>query len=230
MRGGTLFVQPHSDDIVMSSYFLIKAEVLPRPYYLLTIFSKSNWIDPIKKEKRHLNYTETTITQLRKGEDRRFAKLLRLSPYFFDFGDCLLRNKKTYFCPHDKLEKNLVDEISRSIIVFIKAHHVQSVVVHFPSGSRQHLDHRIVYRASKDIKPPTQLYFVDDFPYSRVSNLGSWNLRIFKRVKIKDIQEKFRAMELYDSQTCKSFFNGIQKITTQNKGFERILILKNRIK
>lgn len=42
MSKGTIFIQPHSDDMVMSAYFLIKAEVLSRPYYLLTIFGQSN--------------------------------------------------------------------------------------------------------------------------------------------------------------------------------------------
>lgn len=220
-------MQPHSDDIVMSSYFLIKAEVLPRPYHLLTVFSKSNWLDPVRRKKLYLDDTKTAITRLRRGEDRQFAKSLRLTPHFFDFKDCLLRNGRTYLHPHDRLEKNLVDEISKSIATFIEMHRVQNVVIHFPSGPRQHLDHRIAYRASKDIKLPIQLYFVDDFLYSRVSSLKSRNLRVFKRVRIKNIREKFRAMKLYDSQMCDSFFNEVQKITSQNKGFERLLVIKS---
>ncbi len=227
---GTLFVQPHSDDMVMSSYFLIKTQILPRPYYLLTIFSKSSWLDPIRRKRFCLANSERSVTRLRIAEDEEFARLFQLTPYFFGFKDCLLRNGKTYFRPQTGIERNLINKVSNSITAFIKKHNIQNIVIHFQSGTRRHQDHYIVHQAVELIKLPIRVYFVDDIPYSRVLNLKKHNLKIFKRVKIKNIQEKFRAMGLYKSQMCDLFFNRVQKITEQNQGYERIFTLKKRQK
>ncbi|KKR29988.1 MAG: hypothetical protein UY23_C0005G0042 [Candidatus Jorgensenbacteria bacterium GW2011_GWA1_48_11] len=226
MLKGTLFVQPHSDDMVMSSYFLIKTQTLPKPYYLLTIFSKSSWLDPIRRKRFCLANSERSVTRLRIAEDKEFARLLRLVPYFFGFKDCLLRNGKTHFHSKTGIERDLVNKISNSLTVFIKKHNIQNMVIPFESGARQHQDHRIVHRAAELIKLPIRIYFVDDIPYSRVPDSKKYNLAIFKRVKIKNIQEKFRAMDLYKSQMCDLFFNQVQKITERNQGYERIFVLK----
>ena len=230
MIKGTIFIQPHSDDIVMSSYSLIKAEVLPRPYYLLTVFGQSNWIDPIKRGGRHYtqNKNQVTITRLRKTEDRRFAKSFSLTLLFFNLEDCLLRNGEVFYQPNKKLDADLVKKVSAIINISIKKYKAQNVVTSFPSGVEQHYDHRIVREAVKSL-PATlcNRFFVDDIPYSRITNQSKYNLSLFARSKIDDINAKFRAMKVYDSQICRLFLNQVQKIAKQNQGYERIFVLTN---
>jgi len=136
---GTIFIQPHSDDMVMSSYFLMKKEILPRPYYLLTVFGQSNWIDPIKKRSRLYaqKIDGTEVTRLRKTEDEKFAKSLNLILLFFNLGDCLLRNKKVYYQMNKKLDMDLVKEVKAVIYASIKKYKAENIVVPFPFGRRQ---------------------------------------------------------------------------------------------
>lgn len=228
MLRGTLFIQPHSDDMVMSSYFLIKAGILPRPYYLLTVFSQSNWVDPPKSSRLRPGRSKTVITNLRKDEDKRFANLLHLIPLFFNFEDCLLRNGKVFYQSNKKLGADLIKQVATSIHYVIKGHKLQNVVVPFSSGTKQHYDHRLVCEAVKLVSLVScNLYFVDDIPYGRITNANKHNLQLFAKSKISSIHEKFNVMKLYDSQMCNLFFNQVQKIAKQNRGYERIFILTN---
>ncbi len=225
MSKGTIFIQPHSDDMVMSSYFLIETEVLPRPYYLLSVFGKSNWVDPIKKIGGQYiqDKKQTTVTHIRKAEDKKFAKSLGLTLLFFNLEDCLLRNQEVFYQPDKTLDTNLVKEVKAIINTSIKKYGIQNVVTSFPSGKKQHYDHRIVYKAVKSL--PANLcnrFFVDDIPYSRIINQKKYNLHLFTKSKIDDIDDKFRAMKTYDSQMCKLFFDQVRKIIKQNQGYERL--------
>lgn len=231
MPKGTIFIQPHSDDMVMSSCFLIKKEVLPRPYYLLTVFGQSNWIDPIKKRgRRYIQKIDgTTITRLRKNEDEKFVKSLGLTLLFFDLKDCLLRNGEVYYQPNKKLEIKLVKKVKTIIHDSIKEYKVENIVVPFPSGRKQHYDHRIVREAVK-LLPATlcSQFFVDDVPYSRIMKHNKFSLHIFAQIKVDGVNEKFRSMKVYDSQMCKLFFDQVEKITKQNQKHERLFVLNNR--
>lgn len=228
MLQGTFFIQPHSDDMVMSSYFLMKAETLPRPYYLLTIFTKSNWMDPLKRKKFHFVKNQVAITNLRKKEDKKFAKLLHLIPLFLNFEDCLLRNGKVFYQPNKKLETDLVEQVATSIRSLIKKYKPRNIVVPFPSGVKQHYDHRIICEATRlAASALCNPYFVDDMPYGRITDTNKHNLKLFAKSKISSMREKFRVMKIYESQMCNPFFNQVQKITKQNRGYERIFTLRN---
>lgn len=213
----------------MSSYFLIKEEILPRPYYLITIFGKSNWIHPHKK-KEYLNdrYKYKTVTYIRKTEDENFAELLNLKLIFFNLEDCLLRNGEVFYKPNKKLDTDLVNKVKIIIDTSIKKCKVRNIVVPFPSGLKQHYDHRIVYEALMLLTTKScNRFFVDDIPYSRVVNPDKYNLRLFAKLKITNLYEKFQAMKIYNSQMCKLFFDQVQKITMQNKKYERLFLLIN---
>jgi len=231
MPKGTIFIQPHSDDTVMSSYFLIKAEVLSKPYYLLTVFGQSNWTDPIKKRSGLYKQSkdQIAVTRMRKTEDRRFAKSLGLTLLFFNLKDCLLRNGEVFYQPNKKLDADLVKKVSAIIDASIKKYKAKNIVAPLPSGVKQHYDHRIVREAVKSL-PATlcNLFFVDDIPYSRIINQSKYGLNLFARSKIDDMYDKFRAMKIYDSQMCKLFLNQVQKIAKQNQGYERIFALTNQ--
>jgi len=228
MRQGTFFIQPHSDDMIMSSYFLMKAETLHRPYYLLTVFTKSNWMDPHKRKKFHSVKNQVAITSLRKNEDRRFAKLLHLIPLFLKFEDCLLRNGEVFYQPNKKLETDLVEQVAASIHSLIKKYKPRNIMVPFPSGVKQHYDHRIAFEATRLVSSALcNIYFVDDMPYGRITDTNKHNLKLFAKSKISSVREKFRVMKIYESQMCNLFFNQVRKITKQNQGYERIFTLRN---
>lgn len=231
MPTGTIFIQPHSDDMVMSSCFLMKEEVLPRPYYLLTVFGQSNWIDPIKKRgpKYVQKIDEATITRLRKKEDEKFAKSLGLTLLFFDLKDCLLRSREVYYQPNKKLETKLVKKVRIIIRDSINRYKAENIVAPFPFGRKQHYDHQIVCEAVKLLSATScNQFFVDDIPYSRITNYNKFSLHLFVQTKVDDINEKFRSMEVYDSQMCKLFFDQVEKITKQNQKHERLFVLNNQ--
>ena len=228
MTSGTLFIQPHSDDMVMSSYFLMRAEILPRPHYLLTVFAQSNWMDPLKNSLLRFERDKTAITSLRKNEDKRFANLFHIIPIFLDFEDCLLRNGEIFYQSNKKLGADLVKHVATSIYCVTKKHKLQNVVAPFPSGAKQHYDHRTVCEAVKITSLVScNLYFVDDIPYGRITNANKHNLQLFAKSKISSMCEKFSAMKIYDSQMCNLFFSQVRKIAKQNQGYERIFILRN---
>src|SRR3989344_1319856 len=228
MQKGAIFIQPHSDDTVMSSYFLIKTEILPRPYYLLTVFGQSNWIDPIKR--RGYRYTQnknqTAITHLRKNEDRRFAKSLGFTLVFYNLKDCLLRNKEVFFQPNKKLDADLVTRVNKIINASIRKYKAQNMIAPFPFGVKQHYDHRVVREAVRSL-PATlcNLFFVDDIPYSRIRNQKKNGLSLFARLRVVDADGKVRAMKMYNSQMCELFLSQAQKIAKQNHGYERVFTL-----
>jgi hypothetical protein len=229
MKGGTLFVQPHSDDLAMSSYFLMKSEIFPKPHYLLTAFSKSNWIDPIKRKKypEERIKSEKEITRLRVNEDKKFCESTSLIPLFSGLEDCLLRNGKVFYDPKKRLEPELVAGVKAVINLSIKRYGMKNVVAPFPSGAVQHYDHRILREAVVlSLLGRSAKFFVDDLPYSRIANPDKQGLRLFARSRIIDIGEKMRAMEIYESQMCESFFKEVRKTARKNGGYERTFALK----
>lgn len=220
-KGGTLFIQPHSDDMVMSSYFIIKSGVLPKPYYIVTVFSKSNWTVPVNRKRLKLPQTVRGVTRIRSNEDKTFAKKIGARCVFLGFADCLLRTGKIFSKPDVTLDVKLVNDVSHAISNIIQESHIQVMVAHYPCGPKQHFDHRIVQRALMSMNTPTKLYFVDDIPYSRVNVMH--NLKISEIIKIDGIRKKFKSMNIYKSQMCPSFFERVKKISDRNGWFERLL-------
>jgi len=225
MQKGTIFVQPHSDDIAMSSYFLIKAEILSKPYFLLTVFGQSNWLDPIKSKGEYAeNNNMAEITRSRKTEDERFAKSLDLKLLFFNLEDCLLRNGKVFYNPKKELDQNLLGMVGKTLSSSLRKYKAKNIVAPFPSGKRQHYDHRIVCEAIKSLSGNLySRFFLDDIPYSRVANFSKHNLSMFARQK-GNMNDKFKAMSIYDSQMCRLFFDQTRKIFKQNQGYERLFL------
>lgn len=223
---GTLFVQPHSDDAALSSYFIIRSGILPKPYTLATVFSKSNWINPEQRSSFPPGLQTEKITEIRIAEDRRFAKLLGIENDFFGFLDCPLRHGKVILAPDAPLEENLISQTAETIEKSSKKHKSKNIVIHFPEGERKHCDHRIVYEAALRIKDRFKIYFVDDIPYSRVISPEKNNLRIFKEIPIINLAEKLEAMEIYKSQISDIPHRAqVKKLSSENKSFERIFTL-----
>ncbi len=224
MQSGTIFIQPHSDDMVMSSYFLIKAEILPRPYYLLTMFGQSSWIDPIKR-KKYKKFDVPEVTSIRRIEDERLAKLFGLELLFCDLADCLLREGRVYYRQDSKLDLRLLREVRMMLIKLLKERKIRNIVAPFPAGRWQHYDHRLVCEAVKFLSVNSyNIFFADDIPYSRISQPNKHGLHLFSKTG-GDPKDKFKAMKIYDSQMCQLFFKQARKLSRQNHGHERLFAL-----
>lgn len=224
MQGGTIFIQPHSDDMVMSSYFLIKAEILPRPYYLLTMFGQSSWIDPIKR-KKYKKFDVPEVTSIRRIEDERLAKLFGLKLLFWGLADCLLREGRVYYSQDSKLDLKLLREARMMLTKLLKERKIRNIVAPFPAGRRQHYDHRLVCEVVKSLSVNLyNIFFADDIPYSRISQPNKCGLHLHSKTS-GDLKDKFKAMKIYDSQMSQLFFKQVRKLSRQNHGHERLFAL-----
>lgn len=226
MTLNTLYFQPHSDDAAMSSYFAIKSGYFGSSQGLLTVFSKSNWYEPgFPLENKSVFH----ITRTRLSEDRKFAKKAGVSFFFWPYRDCLLRNKKTIFNPLNPLPSKLVQRITKDLINFVDKKKVKNIIVPFPRGEKQHLDHRIVFCATlqcKKVRNYINVYFVDDMPYGYVSSCRNEGLRLYKSFPASS-EEKLSVLGIYKSQISDYFKKSVAAITKRNKFRERILCPKN---
>lgn len=220
MSAGTIFIQPHSDDIVMSSYFLIKSRLLPQPYYLLTVFGRSNWVDP-KKRNTYEPINASRVTSIRRAEDEGFAQSLGLKLIFLDQPDCLLRENEVSYDPDRILDSSLLQKMKVTIGKILADIKIENIVTPRPSGGRQHYDHRITYSAIKLLSSTYNIFIVDDAPYSRITNPKENDLQIERKTDGR-LVNKFEAMSFYDSQMCKLFFDQVMEITRKNNGYERL--------
>lgn len=231
MKNGTFFIQPHSDDIVMSAYFLIKKGFFPKPYFLITAFSSSNWVDPLKKKTRNLPSDSYKITKIRVDEDKKFAEFLDIDKViFFNLKDCLLRNGLTYFEEKRKLDSKTILELRKKFNKLINEFNPKFLVAPFPCGKVQHYDHRLVVKSLQSLSQNKKfkLCFLDDLPYGRVFNLKKNNLSLFYKEKVRNMVEKEQAMKLYDSQMCRLYFSKVKNISKLNNYTERTFILKEK--
>jgi hypothetical protein len=222
----TLYIQPHSDDAAMSSYFTIKSGYFGSSQGLLTVFSKSNWHEPgLLSESASVS--EITRTRLR--EDCEFAKKAGVPLFLWPYRDCLLRNKKTIFNPLNPLPSKLVQRITKDLINFVDKKKVKNIIVPFPRGEKQHLDHRIVFCATlqcKKVRNYINVYFVDDMPYGYVSSCRNEGLRLYQSFAV-NLEEKLGVLAIYKSQISDYFKKSVTAITKRNKFRERILCPKN---
>ncbi len=208
----------------MSSYFLIRAGILPKPYNLLTVFDRSNWLDPMRRAAyRTLDTAE--VTRIRRREDGAFATSLGLHMSFLGLADCLLREQRVYYGRDRELDPGLLKEMRALLAGFLKRRNITNIVAPFPAGRRQHYDHRLVREAVMSLPVRSyNVFFVDDVPYSRIPKPEAYQLRLVVRMEGK-LQDKFKAMSIYDSQMCESYFDRVKKLSEQNRGYERLFVV-----
>ncbi len=215
----TCFISPHSDDIVMSSFQIIRKKILSKHQTLLTIFGVSEYVDISKRE---IYKTKDDVTMTRLKEDKRFAKEVGINFDYFKIPDCLLRHRRVFFNETQlNIDKKLFDDLVRRLTKYIIKSKLNQVVVHYPSGNKRHFDHRLIVKVAQKI-PNIELLYVDDIPYSRISSDAG--LELYKSIKLcaDDLKSKHNAMDLYSSQMCSLFHNQVDKITRLNNMTERI--------
>ena len=163
-EGGACFFSPHPDDMAMSGLFVIREEVLPRPYYLLTVFSQSEYV---AFEKRAL-YPKATVTDVRLRENQKFANMLGLNYLVLKEEDSLKRLGQDVPDEDFPLDTVLLRNICSSVTDVISGLNIRNFVVSYPFGRHQHYDHRMVRAAVEKVagRFDANLYYLDDIPYS----------------------------------------------------------------
>lgn len=217
---GTVFLQPHSDDVVMSSFYHIKTGYFKKPYYVVTVFSESDWIDPVQKiflSKKLKKFTQDIVTKIRLKEDRKFAQKMFMSFSSLGIPDSKLRYSKAIFDADYKINEIEYVGIEKQVFDLLDKLKPETLVFPEPEGLRQHLDHRIIYRIGLNSSVSNK-YVTDDLPYSTVTN----DYEEIHQIKVNNLLDKFEALNIYKSQINSYFFEDLIRLNKANGGYERI--------
>jgi len=208
----TLLVSPHSDDIAIAAGHLVVSNYMPKPLHLITIFSISNWVEPSWV----INVNDRAITQIRLKEDQEFCTLIDAKFHTGNLEDCAMRYGTALFEPEIPIDLEIVTTIQNKLEAVIREERIKVIVVQFPHGSQQHLDHRMVCSATSfvSLQHNLELIFIDDLPYSRIPISTTvchpnGNSMIPNIVKLsdKDLMQKHEKMRIYASQMCEEYFD-----------------------
>ena len=211
--GGTCFFSPHPDDIVMSGLFVIKEEILPRPYFLFTIFGQSEYVAFDKRRQ----YPKATITDVRLSEDQKFADKLVLNYLFLKEDDSLKRLGQDVPDEDFPLDTVLIKHIHNSIRDKISSLNICNFVVSYPYGRHQHYDHRIVKVIAEKVSDEydANLYYLDDIPYSIARPEESIDVLYEKTLSDEDLNYKYQLMRIYESQMCVHYYKMVQTLNRE---------------
>lgn len=210
MLNGTCFISPHSDDTCIAGALTIQAEVLPRPYSMVTVFSKSRYIDSSFDLQPK---TKELISQLRCEEDEDFCQALNIQPYFLDNSDCDLRKNTVDFSPEAELDEDLLQSLIFQLKNLLQEIKPKVVVMQYPFGPKQHVDHRLTLKAIETIQSDLNydLLFFDDLPYSYV-NENQIATKSTVKITEENYMLKRKLMDLYKSQMCSYFYDSISML------------------
>lgn len=211
---GTLFVSPHSDDISICAGHIIATRALPEPLHLVTVFSRSDWVEPSWS----LNLGHQWVTEIRLAEDYRFCQQVGAVFHSLDFEDCAIRYGSALFDPKIELEMDLCNQILDQLRLLCRRVACQSIAVQFPFGDGQHLDHRLTFHAvaALSVMDGLDCIYFDDLPYSRIPvNVPVRDIfgRLLQQVRLdlspQDLARKIQLMNIYESQMCEYYFDSI---------------------
>lgn len=216
-RKGTLFLSPHSDDMAMSAYHILKKGLLPKPYYIATVFSYSNY-----SKFKDVNDPDK-MTFIRIKEDVGFCNIVGAKLYTLNIPDCEMRHGDAIFDSNWPLEKenDIIRNIQTQLNNIVKKTGCKVLASPWPCGNYQHLDHRLVYYSVANFALNTKLKLVllDDQPYSR-RPMKTIELEPYARVEYRpfllvldpeEISLKHIAMSIYKSQMCNFYHKAIDK-------------------
>jgi len=208
----TCFLSPHSDDIVLSCSFHIQYEVFERPYFLVTVFSQSTYID---RSFEIADGSSSNVTKIRLGEDSRYAAKYNMNFNYLIYKDALLRTGFVCYDPEYPLDQNLINSITKKLLNYVQSNKVENIIVQQPNGTKQHIYHRITYAAARQLcseLPAIKLYTVDDFPYSFLENEKS-KISTGHRISELSISELLSDLKIYKSQYCQYFENQVRLLS-----------------
>lgn len=206
----------------MSSFQIIKNEILPKPIHMVTIFSVSEYI--LTPNDIHL--TQKDITNIRLNEDIEFCRKYGISYHYFKFPDAGIRLGRAICDACYPLDNKLIFDVRKQLSQLIYILKPKIIVCQYPYGHKQHIDHRTVFHALSDIVRSKiireiNVYFLDDIPYSRIplDTVLIWNNIYYvpKVFVVENVEEKYSAMNIYKSQMCEEYFKGIKKTISKIK-------------
>ncbi len=212
---------PHSDDLVfclggfISSYKGIIKE--NHNFFTLTNY-KINSLGNI-----------SSITKLRKAEERASMNSLNIKPFFYDFKDAVIRigKKETDYLSNEL--NSIVDIKYKSIDKLIKriSKKNSNAIFALPLGIGGHVDHRIIFKSSlwalKHKK--SSILFYEDTPYDLTKNkshvkkyLKKIPFKLKKLVINSNLNKKIKQVIFYKSQVDKKELRRIKNIFSLKNG------------
>ncbi|MDA4124049.1 MAG: hypothetical protein OK438_01170 [Thaumarchaeota archaeon] len=154
------------------------------------------------------------------SEDISFSRSIGAKTKYFDLPDCKVRYGRAIMDPDWPLgpDERLSTKLRSLLERTIKETGVANVLLPWPYGSRQHVDHRLVChaatRAARDLN--ANLYYVDDQPYSRRpldvahDDLGRVYRPVLVKLSMSDMKSKYEAMNIYGSQMVDQYFAAVR--------------------
>ncbi|MDA4127488.1 MAG: PIG-L family deacetylase [Thaumarchaeota archaeon] len=199
-------------------------KLLPRPNELISALRKNRGHfggSRVKLLARLLDLEEIyKVSRIRLSEDIAFAKSIGAKIKYFDLPDCKVRYGEAIMDPDWPLlpDEPLSTTLTSLLERVIKETGVANVVSPWPYGGRQHLDHRLVFRAANQVAHELNkgLYYVDDQPYSRRpldvarDDFGRVCSPVLVKLSILDMKGKYEAMNIYGSQMIDQYFAAVR--------------------
>lgn len=220
-NGGTCFLSPHPDDTVMSALFVIKDSVLPKPYYLFTIFGDSDFAPYLDRSL----CPDEQVSTIRQQEDEAFSQEVGMEYLSLMAPCCLKKLGHVIFDPLAELDEVLLTGLQEKIHDRLAPLNISNIVVQNPFGDRQHYDHRLVKEIGRRLadKYGYKVFLLDDIPYSSTV-LTDKHLVVYERqITGEALVYKHKTMNIYASQMMASYHNFIDA-----NNFERLFIEKIR--
>lgn len=212
-----VFLSPHFDDAIGSAGGIIKRlTVSGNRCCIMTIMAAMPWLRP-----KSANYVLH-----RRSENRRAARILGCSVKDAPFFDALYRKevkKSLKLLPGNNLSAIEVTEydLIKKIREYILANTSPGDVLFAPAGLGNHIDHRLVNLAVRDMD--RQVCFYEEFYYDikdKESSLTSGYRYVY--LTPEEMGEKLRAMLEYKRTLRKLFREGWEEKTARYYREQRI--------
>lgn len=236
-------VSPHRDDVPFSLYLsLSRWRSQPLRLNVVTVFTVSVYAPRAGIVDRNSDTLRSTVTSLRKREDRRVFQLIdkKIALHDLDFLDAPLR----LGIPVDLVCKPQissiesrpdVDTLSRQF----RKYFVRGLVL-APLALGDHIDHLTVRAAAIKGSVPHKLAFYEDLPYATWVSAGSLRQAVAYAERSTGvplrgslirrkayIPRKRSAVGLYQSQISRSEASAIARFAVRYRSGERIWVPKH---
>jgi len=216
-----------------TNYSVIFQDTIPGPRTILNLFpspaellrSISNNAGRFGKSprgilKRVLDIEQPSrIARIRLLEDLKFSKMIGVSYHYSNLPDSKIRNGRGIADPRRPLETEsaTLSELYQVLRRFRSKVGAQVIVVPWPYGPKQHIDHRLLHEAAIRVAEDTgvTLFYLDDLPYSRRPLVTTPDRRgipyspINVRLDLAGMRKKFDAMRIYGSQMVPRYFEAV---------------------
>ena len=211
-----VLISPHADDIALSIGGLLIHNLRKRLFKaeICTIYSVSNHAPYANKE------NIKNITDIRRNEDKKYAKAIKCKIEDFGFKEALLRGydsiSSLYVDSNVSVEQSFKD-VEKAIVKHRQK--VKPALMFFPCGIGDHIEHRVVSSIGSHF---INSVFYEDLPYAADYNQNDIIKKMRKKGMIKfricfgnlkerlDYLKKFYPSQISENELSKvrSYFSG----------------------